>query len=54
MLYMFDDIKNLWTHKFMLISLIAIMLLPLIYSSVFVGSWIPCGKTDELKISIVN
>ena len=55
MLNMFDDIKNLWTHKFMLISLIAIMLLPLIYSSVFVGSlWDPYGKTDELKISIVN
>lgn len=52
---MFDDIKNLWTHKFMLISLIAIMLLPLIYSSVFVGSlWDPYGKTNELKISIVN
>ncbi|WP_241966349.1 hypothetical protein [Mammaliicoccus sciuri] len=46
---MFDDIKNLWTHKFLLVSLIAIMLIPLIYSSVFVGSlWDPYGKTDSL------
>ncbi|GGI41101.1 YhgE/Pip family protein [Mammaliicoccus stepanovicii] len=52
---MFDDIKNLWTHKFLLVSLIAIMLLPLIYSSVFVGSlWDPYGKTQDLKISVVN
>ena len=55
MLIMFDDIKNLWTHKFLLVSLIAIMLIPLIYSSVFVGSlWDPYGKTDSLKISVVN
>ncbi len=55
MLNMFDDIKNLWTHKFLLVSLIAIMLIPLIYSSVFVGSlWDPYGKTDQLKISVVN
>lgn len=52
---MFDDIKNLWTHKFLLVSLIAIMCIPLIYSSVFVGSlWDPYGKTDALKISVVN
>lgn len=52
---MFDDIKNLWTHKFLFVSLIAVMLIPLIYSSVFVGSlWDPYGKTKDLKISIVN
>lgn len=52
---MLDDAKNLLTHKLLFISLIAIMLLPLLYSSVFVGSlWDPYGKTKDLKISVVN
>ncbi|MGS0652663.1 YhgE/Pip family protein, partial [Staphylococcus arlettae] len=42
-------------HPFQLVSMIAIALIPLIYSAVFIGSmWNPYNETGSLTVDIVN
>jgi len=52
---MFNEFKFIFKNKMLIVSLIAIALIPLIYVALFVGSiWDPYDKTDQLEISIVN
>ena len=52
---MFADLKYLKQHPFQLVSMIAIALIPLIYSAVFIGSmWNPYNETGSLTVDIVN
>lgn len=52
---MFADLKYLKQHPFQLVSMIAIALIPLIYSAVFIGSmWNPYNETKSLTVDIVN
>lgn len=52
---MFNEFKFIFRNKMLIVSLIAIVLIPLIYVALFVGSiWDPYDKTDQLEISIVN
>lgn len=52
---MFNEFKFIFRNKMLIVSLIAIALIPLIYVALFVGSiWDPYDKTDQLEISIVN
>ena len=51
---MFADLKYLKQHPFQLVSMIAIALIPLIYSAVFIGSmWNPYNETGSLTVDIV-
>ena len=47
--------KQLLKNKMLLIVLIAIIAIPTIYTTLFLGSmWDPYGKTDQLPVAIVN
>ena len=47
--------KNLFKSKFLIIALIAIMTIPTIYTTLFLGSmWDPYGKVDHLPVAVVN
>lgn len=50
-----SEFKGIFSKKMMIVSLIAVMLLPVIYSASFLTSmWDPYGKTKELPIAVVN
>ena len=47
--------KNLFKSKFLIVALIAIMTIPTIYTTLFLGSmWDPYGKVDNLPVAVVN
>lgn len=47
--------KSLLKNKWLLIVIIAIMAIPAIYTSLFLGSmWDPYGKVDNLPVAVVN
>lgn len=47
--------RSLFKNKFMLAALAAIILIPSIYTTIFLGSmWDPYGKVDHLPVAIVN
>ena len=47
--------KNLFKNKFLIVALIAIMTIPTIYTTLFLGSmWDPYGKVDNLPVAVVN
>lgn len=47
--------KNLLTNPKMLVVLFIIQCIPIIYTSVFVGSmWDPYGNTEDLPVAVVN
>lgn len=50
-----NEFKAIFSKKLLIVSLIAVMLLPVIYSASFLTSmWDPYGKTEELPIAVVN
>ena len=50
-----DEWKNLFKNKLMIVVLIAIILIPSIYTTFFLGSmWDPYGKLDNLPVAVVN
>ncbi len=52
---MMNELKTVFTKKLLIISLIAVMFLPVIYSASFLTSmWDPYGKTEALPIAVVN
>ena len=47
--------KNLFKNKFLIVALIAIITIPTIYTTLFLGSmWDPYGKVDNLPVAVVN
>ncbi|MEG1409778.1 MAG: YhgE/Pip domain-containing protein [Terrisporobacter sp.] len=47
--------KNLLNNKFLIVALIAIITIPTIYTTLFLGSmWDPYGKIDNLPVAVVN
>ncbi len=47
--------KNLFKNKFLIVALIAIMTIPAIYTTLFLGSmWDPYGKVKNLPVAVVN
>jgi putative membrane protein len=50
-----NEFKAIFSKKMLIVSLIAVMLIPVIYSASFLTSmWDPYGKTEELPIAVVN
>lgn len=50
-----DEWKSLLSNKFMMVVVIAIMIIPTIYTTIFLGSmWDPYGNIDKLPVAIVN
>lgn len=47
--------KNLFKNKFLIVALIAVITIPAIYTTLFLGSmWDPYGKVDNLPVAVVN
>lgn len=47
--------KNLLNNKFYIIALLAIIIIPTIYTTLFLASmWDPYGKVDNLPVAVVN
>ncbi|MBU9673534.1 YhgE/Pip family protein [Planococcus sp. CP5-4] len=52
---MIHELKTVFSKKMLIISLIAVMFLPVIYSASFLTSmWDPYGKTEDLPVAVVN
>lgn len=50
-----NEWKNLFKNKLMIVVLVAIILIPSIYTTFFLGSmWDPYGKLDNLPVAVVN
>lgn len=47
--------QNLRQNKFLLVSLVAILFIPIMYSGFFLGSvWDPYSNTQDIKVAVVN
>ncbi|NJJ38316.1 YhgE/Pip domain-containing protein [Paenibacillus apii] len=47
--------KNIFTNRILLGSLIVLMLVPIMYSGIFLSSaWDPYGRTENLPVAVVN
>ena len=47
--------QSFFKNKFMVVAIIAIMIIPTIYTTIFLGSmWDPYGNVDKLPVAIVN
>ncbi len=52
---MIQEWKNLFKNRFLIIALVAIITVPTIYTTLFLGSmWDPYGKVENLPVAIVN
>jgi putative membrane protein len=50
-----QDITTMWKHKHGKIALIFLLIVPLIYSGLFLaGYWNPYGQLDQLPVAVVN
>lgn len=50
-----NEWKKLFQSKFMVVVIIAVMLIPTIYTAIFVGAmWDPYGNTENLPVAVVN
>lgn len=50
-----EEWKKIWNKKFLIIVLVAVMLVPTIYTTVFLGSmWDPYGNLSKLPVAVVN
>lgn len=50
-----NEWKKLFQSKFMVVVMIAVMLIPTIYTAIFVGAmWDPYGNTENLPVAVVN
>ncbi|UOQ43582.1 YhgE/Pip domain-containing protein [Halobacillus salinarum] len=51
----FEEFKHMFTNRKRLIPFLAVLLIPLIYSGVFLWAfWNPYGNLDELPVAVVN
>ncbi|MEH7304379.1 YhgE/Pip domain-containing protein [Neobacillus drentensis] len=51
----FRDLKMMWNHKHGRIALVFLLIVPLIYSGLFLaGYWNPYGRLDQLPVAVVN
>lgn len=51
----FQEFKSLFKNKILLISVIAIIFIPILYSSIFDKSvWDPYGRSKDLPVAVVN
>ena len=49
------ELRHLVAHKFLIISLIVILFVPIMYGGFFLGSvWDPYGNTKHLPVAVVN
>ena len=47
--------KNLFKNKFLIVALIAIITIPTIYTTLFLGSmWDPYGNSGAIPVAVVN
>ena len=50
-----EEWKGLFRNKFMLLAIIAVIAIPTIYTTLFLGSmWDPYGNVDKLPVAVVN
>ena len=50
-----NEWKKLFQNKFMIVVMIAIILIPTIYTAIFVGAmWDPYGRVEHLPVAVVN
>lgn len=50
-----QEFKSLFKNKILLISVIAIIFIPILYSSIFDKSvWDPYGRSKDLPVAVVN
>jgi putative membrane protein len=53
--WVFHDWKLLWSHKHGRIALVFLLMVPLIYTGLFLaGYWDPYGRLDQLPVAVVN
>lgn len=52
---LWSDISNIFRNRFIRISVIAIIMIPLIYGGLYLAAfWDPYGKTENLPVAVVN
>ncbi|OES43958.1 YhgE/Pip family protein [Domibacillus iocasae] len=52
---LWKELKKIMKNRMLLVSVIAVMLIPLLYSGVFLWAfWDPYGHLDELPVAVVN
>ena len=50
-----SDISNIFRNRFIRVSVIAIIMIPLIYGGLYLAAfWDPYGKTENLPVAVVN
>lgn len=50
-----NEWKKLFQSKFMIAVMVAIILIPTIYTAIFVGAmWDPYGRLERLPVAVVN
>lgn len=50
-----NEWRKLFQNKFMIVVMIAIILIPTIYTAIFVGAmWDPYGRVEHLPVAVVN
>ena len=50
-----DDLKSLSKNKFMIATIIAIMLIPVIYGGLYLAAfWAPYDNTEKINVAVVN
>lgn len=50
-----NEWKKLFQSKFMMVVMIAVILIPTIYTAIFVGAmWDPYGRVEHLPVAVVN
>lgn len=50
-----NEWKKLFQSKFMIVVMVAIILIPTIYTAIFVGAmWDPYGRLERLSVAVVN
>lgn len=49
------DIRSIYSKKFTVVSVIAIIMIPLIYGGLYLAAfWDPYGKTENIPVAVVN
>ncbi|MBC2580180.1 YhgE/Pip domain-containing protein [Clostridium sp. DJ247] len=52
---LFSDIRSIYSKKFTTVSVIAIIMVPLIYGGLYLAAfWDPYGKTENIPVAVVN
>lgn len=52
---LWSDLSNIFRNRFVMVSVIAIIMIPLIYGGLYLAAfWDPYGKTENLPVAVVN